>query len=364
MEAVLVNLIPESAVTVEGRTEMAGAATTPKSGQVKKTVFRLKDHHYAHICDYLETDDHFAEIYGSARKTKVGGKNQSKATAFGHMAVDFRRLGWPLLSGAAVGKKVERYADSYKKALTFYNGTGSGLTEEEVQAGMSMDGKMNTKCPHFFRMNALFGARPNVAPPALCTMGIPSDENEIFLDSQIDCGARDEYATENTLADEEEEDDEEDGLIEVVDGGSTEPEEMADHQEVDKDSLPDTIDVSSHRAVPVEGQEVLPPQQGAPKTLGNSRPAQKQKELRQGRGSMAVLFQATVKQKAEYRTAALEAKDRFRLALLEEKRRERETKEATERETAKRARIDKRNSMIFDLYKSDSKEVMVSARKP
>ncbi|KAL3684945.1 hypothetical protein R1sor_002967 [Riccia sorocarpa] len=197
MESLLVNLIPVSPVTVEGTTEMAGAATTAKSGQVKKTLFCLKDQHHAHICDYLETDDHFAEIYGSGRKLKIAGRNQSKATAI--------------------------WSPGY----------------------------------------------------------------------------------------EEDEDDEEDGLNEVVDGGSTGMEEVADHHQVDKNSQSDTIDVSSHIVESVEGHEVLPPQQAASKALGNGKPTQKPKELCQGRGSMAMLFQATIKQKAEYRTAALQAKDRF-----------------------------------------------------
>ncbi|KAL2622740.1 hypothetical protein R1flu_002945 [Riccia fluitans] len=99
--------IKELAVTAEFQVEMTGGVALQCNDIMKKTIFRLKDRHYAQILDYLETHDHFAEIWGSGRKTKVGGKNQSKAISFGHMAMELRQLGWLVLSGAAVGKKVK-----------------------------------------------------------------------------------------------------------------------------------------------------------------------------------------------------------------------------------------------------------------
>ncbi|KAL2607709.1 hypothetical protein R1flu_026282 [Riccia fluitans] len=178
--------IEELAITTEFQVEMTGGAALQHNDIMKKTIFRLKDRHYAQILDYLETDDHFAEIWGSGRKTKVGGKNQSKAIAFGHMAVELRQLGWAMLSGATIGKKVKRYVETYRKSVVFYKSMGSGVTKKERQAGITMEAKMNTRCPYFFRMHALFGSCLNVDPPALCMLGVPADDKILILDSQVD----------------------------------------------------------------------------------------------------------------------------------------------------------------------------------
>ncbi|KAL2642073.1 hypothetical protein R1flu_009660 [Riccia fluitans] len=96
---------------------------------MKKTILRLKDRHYAQILDYLETDDHFVEIWKSGRKTKVDGQNQSKAIAFGHMATELQQLGWPVLSGAAIGKKnAQKQKAEFKTALL--------ATKEKYRLGM------------------------------------------------------------------------------------------------------------------------------------------------------------------------------------------------------------------------------------
>ncbi|KAL3679718.1 hypothetical protein R1sor_022674 [Riccia sorocarpa] len=48
---------------------------------------RMTRHDYELIVTYLEVLENFAAITGSGRKTKVGGRNLTKTTAFGHMAV-------------------------------------------------------------------------------------------------------------------------------------------------------------------------------------------------------------------------------------------------------------------------------------
>ncbi|KAL3686128.1 hypothetical protein R1sor_004150 [Riccia sorocarpa] len=214
----------------ELRADMTRGVALQRGDTVKKSLFRLKDRHYAQILDYLETNDHFAEIMGSGKKMKVGGKNQSKASAFGHMAVELRQLGWHVLTGAAVKKKTERYVENYRKALVFYKGTGSGVTEEERQAGVTMEAKMNALCPHFSRMHALFGSRPNVDPPALCMICIPADERNLVWDSQVDIGVDrmvdrivdgsnfdDEiHEVEDAVPDEENQDDVSESVVEEI----------------------------------------------------------------------------------------------------------------------------------------------------
>ncbi|KAL3686958.1 hypothetical protein R1sor_013267 [Riccia sorocarpa] len=130
---------------------------------------------YEMIVTYLENSDNFAAINGCGRKTKITRKTLTKVTAFGHMAVTLCAQGFVKCSGVIMGKKVARYVYTYKNARTFYLGTGSGLTEVEIVAGLTLEQKMNVKCHYFFRMHALFGARANVEPPAVGDAGLPTD---------------------------------------------------------------------------------------------------------------------------------------------------------------------------------------------
>ncbi|KAL3690845.1 hypothetical protein R1sor_004496 [Riccia sorocarpa] len=130
---------------------------------------------YEMIVTYLENPDNFAAINGCGRKTKITRKTLTKVTAFGHMAVTLCAQGFVKCSGVIMGKKVAHYVCTYKNARTFYLNTGSGLTEAEIDAGLTLEQKMNAKCHYFFRMHALFGARANVEPPAVGDAGLPAE---------------------------------------------------------------------------------------------------------------------------------------------------------------------------------------------
>ncbi|KAL3693714.1 hypothetical protein R1sor_007365 [Riccia sorocarpa] len=52
--------------------------------------------------------------------------------------------------------------------------TGSGLTEEDIARGITLEMKLNKACPFFYRMHALFGTKSNMVPPATCELGIPA----------------------------------------------------------------------------------------------------------------------------------------------------------------------------------------------
>ncbi|KAL3677262.1 hypothetical protein R1sor_027210 [Riccia sorocarpa] len=142
-----------------------------------------------HTMDRDEVPDNFAAITGSGRKMKVGGKNLTKTTAFGHMAVSLSAQGFQLCSGSIMGKKVMRYVQMYKNARTFYLSTGAGLTEADIAAGLSFEQKMEQKCHFFYRMHALYGARANIEPPAVSDLGLPDDcifdTTSLFPDSQL-----------------------------------------------------------------------------------------------------------------------------------------------------------------------------------
>ncbi|CAM6100423.1 unnamed protein product [Calypogeia fissa] len=79
-----------------------------------------------------------------------------------------------LLHGA--GKKTRRYEAKYKEARNLSTSTGTGLTEEELELGITLEDKLNKICPHFDQMHLLLGGRPNVNPRGTADLGIDDDE--------------------------------------------------------------------------------------------------------------------------------------------------------------------------------------------
>ncbi|KAL3697289.1 hypothetical protein R1sor_011365 [Riccia sorocarpa] len=156
--------------------EMKPRAMARSVGAQKNAArHRMTKRDYEMIVTYLENPDNFAAINGCGKKTKITGKTLTKVTAFGHMAITLCAQGFVKCSGVIMGKKVARYVCTYKNARTFYLSTGSGLTEAEIDAGLTLEQKMNAKCHYFFRMHALFGARANVEPPAVGDAGLPAE---------------------------------------------------------------------------------------------------------------------------------------------------------------------------------------------
>ncbi|CAM6084301.1 unnamed protein product [Calypogeia fissa] len=88
---------------------------------------------------------------------------------------DFR-----VLSGVNLMKQFERYYDMYKRALNLKNSAGAGVTTEELQAGVTMESKVKKICPHFQRMDDLFGEWPNVLPPYEFSTGLQNGNGEII----------------------------------------------------------------------------------------------------------------------------------------------------------------------------------------
>ncbi|KAL3678560.1 hypothetical protein R1sor_021516 [Riccia sorocarpa] len=126
---------------VGGETNMASKSKRVNSKPDGKTDrYVLKESDYELIVSYLEEPDNFAALFGSGGKTKIGGKHQTKTTAFAVMAVQLQR---------------------------------SGLTDEDIARGITLEAKLNKACPFFYRMDALFGTKSNMVPPATCELGIP-----------------------------------------------------------------------------------------------------------------------------------------------------------------------------------------------
>ncbi|KAL3681685.1 hypothetical protein R1sor_024641 [Riccia sorocarpa] len=165
-----------SCSSLSSNSEMKPRAMARSMGAQKNAArHRMTKRDYEMIVMYLENPDNFAAINGCGRKTKITRKTLTKVTAFGHMAVTLCAQGFVKCSGVIIGKKVARYVCTYKNARAFYLSTGSGLTEAEIDAGLTLEQKMNAKCHYFFRMHALFGARANVEPSAVGDAGLPAE---------------------------------------------------------------------------------------------------------------------------------------------------------------------------------------------
>ncbi|KAL2613555.1 hypothetical protein R1flu_025247 [Riccia fluitans] len=100
------------------------------------------------------------------------------------MAVHLASLGFPICTSAIMQKKFDKYLASFKKAREWSMSTGVGLTEEEVTRGMTIEDKLNQKCPFYHRMYAIFGHRANIVPPASVEDGLPL-ELEVEEDSSV-----------------------------------------------------------------------------------------------------------------------------------------------------------------------------------
>ncbi|CAM6089951.1 unnamed protein product [Calypogeia fissa] len=87
-----------------------------------------------------------------------------------------------VLSGVNLMKRVERYSDMYKRALNLKNSTSAG---EELQPGVTMESKVEKICPHSYRMDELFGERPNVFPPWEFSTSLQNGNGKIISSAHI-----------------------------------------------------------------------------------------------------------------------------------------------------------------------------------
>ncbi|KAL3683230.1 hypothetical protein R1sor_001252 [Riccia sorocarpa] len=328
---------------------------------------RMTKQDYEMIVTYLENPDNFAAINGCGRKTKITGKTLTKVTAFGHMVVTLCARGFIKYSGVIMGKKVARYVETYKKARTFYLGTGSGLTAAEIAAGLTLEQKMNAKCHYFFRMHALFGARANVEPPAVGYAGLPAeivfDVRDLCQDSQV---AFQFSTTDPLLSGDEEEaaDKKEEPIYYGADFYQT--------ASVVEDGGPEMGNQTGRSAVDVETNAVRTPQQtrrpqqsrgdasvqsvddvmSSGKTVrSRDRPPPLER-----RTSLITAYEEQVKEKLFLMKEAQGQKANFMDAILEDRRHAREQRERARIqegiEAMRRVTADRRSTLLAEMVKT------------
>lgn len=144
-----------------------GQNMAPRQQQkISKKRVVCKSDDFGMLLDYLEDRSNFDKLFGSGRATKVGAKYMTKAAAWDIAAAELKALGFPETNGINLQKKWYRLFLKFKEAKGVSRQTGGGLTEDELEQGITLEDKLNGICEHFYKMDALFGSRANVEPPA------------------------------------------------------------------------------------------------------------------------------------------------------------------------------------------------------
>lgn len=151
----------------------------------------------------MEISTNYAAIHGKGGKTTVGGKPMiTNAKAFTQMAqrLHQRRSSTKnllLLTSRNMQQRWDTYRGRFKTALNMSkHQTGAGLSNAELDKGMSFQEKLENKCPHFQRMKALYGKKANVKPAATVELGVysnatPRRRDQVSEDGKSDDGLHD-----------------------------------------------------------------------------------------------------------------------------------------------------------------------------
>ncbi|KAG0125734.1 hypothetical protein HOY82DRAFT_542986 [Tuber indicum] len=94
----------------------------------------------------------------------------------------------PSRSETQVGYKYNNLKKAYREALKVADQSGWGLGEEDLLNGntLSLQVKLEKKCPFFARLDAIWGTRLNFRPPSLFSSGPSSQETAAAADTLID----------------------------------------------------------------------------------------------------------------------------------------------------------------------------------
>lgn len=135
------------------------------------------------MVSYLGNKVHFNALFGGGAKTQVDGQPKSKSGAYDIFAANLNSLYNARhrgssqefkmkLTGRQLQLRFTRYKKLYVKAKNLLGGTGAGVTDEDVAAGITtVEVKLETICPCYAEMDILFGGKPNVTPFALFDSG-------------------------------------------------------------------------------------------------------------------------------------------------------------------------------------------------
>ncbi|KAL2612900.1 hypothetical protein R1flu_024592 [Riccia fluitans] len=143
---------------------------------------------YDVIVTYIENPEHYRDIMGVGKKMRIKGSMISKVRASVIMASALSGVnGFPQVTDEEMKKHFVRYDKIYKDTRRWKDSTCANLTNVEIQKGLTMEEKLNKLCPHFRRMDTLYGKRPNIVPCAEESTSLPLDMDIEYVskDSQI-----------------------------------------------------------------------------------------------------------------------------------------------------------------------------------
>ncbi|POM69287.1 Hypothetical protein PHPALM_14444 [Phytophthora palmivora] len=126
------------------------------------------------LVSWIENPANFESIYGTSRKTTVGGKAKiTKTAAYAQMAAHPRSKmkKYEGLKPRNMQQRWEHVVRKFRDVLKLQDGTGMGLTAAEIRQGVSLPTKLEKMCPCFYRLEALFGERPNMNAHATVELG-------------------------------------------------------------------------------------------------------------------------------------------------------------------------------------------------
>ncbi|ETV97428.1 hypothetical protein H310_09758 [Aphanomyces invadans] len=124
------------------------------------------------MLEFLRIPDNFALMTGQATKGKSVKGGQRLTKAHGHalmaeyvnMIVRDSTRTWTTQDAKS---RYDAYVSSYKKALRWCgpNKSGRGLTQKDYKRKIfTIESKLESICPYYDDMNALFGERQNFRP--------------------------------------------------------------------------------------------------------------------------------------------------------------------------------------------------------
>ncbi|KAL3681580.1 hypothetical protein R1sor_024536 [Riccia sorocarpa] len=325
--------------------EMRPRAMARAVGSQKSAVrHRMTKHDYELLILYLEVPKNFNGITEGGRKMKVGGKNFTKTTAFGHMALSLCAQRFPKCNGGIMGKKYNRYLDMYKKARTFYLGTcavgDAGLPDDGIFGGAPF-------CPDSQHVHTPFADAEihELSGDEKEAADREEDPMDFLGDAEID-------AFENGTAPNPEVDDIGATAADNNRGGLGSDNQTAQSALDIEDEQPEIL-VGNARQVPSRGggsQQSGEDMRSSGRGGGRDRPPPPERK-----NSLISAYEDQVKEKLILRKAAQEHKISFRDAIMDDSRQAREAKQlariAETIEAERKARPDRRSILMTELVK-------------
>ncbi|KAI0991412.1 hypothetical protein K3495_g16775, partial [Podosphaera aphanis] len=143
------------------------AKATKESSQASNCRFTVLE--YKRMVTYIEREERYNELFGAGKATKINGQILSKSKAFDKFAnwmnagsVGTRGMR-PELTGKSLQSRWSTFKKKYQAAAKIESETGSGLTDEDMAAGLkSILDKQNQICPEYLRMHKIFRGKANI----------------------------------------------------------------------------------------------------------------------------------------------------------------------------------------------------------